>query len=75
MMTKAELQERLMELPLEERLDVAQTLWDSAVPQPEPPALTDEQKSLLEKRRAAFLADPESCSSWEDVKARILARL
>lgn len=73
-MTRAELQEELMELPLEERLDIAQALWDSAVPEPEV-VLTDEQKGILEKRRAAFLADPDACSSWEDVKARILARL
>ncbi len=73
-MTRAELQEELLELPLEERLDIAQTLWDSVVPQPEI-ALTGEQKALLEKRRAAFLADPDACDSWEDVKARILARL
>ena len=73
-MTRAELQDQLMELPLEERLDIAQRLWDSAVPQPEI-VLTDEQKALLEKRRAAFLANPDACHSWEDVKARILARL
>jgi len=53
-MTRAELQEELMELPLEERLDIAQTLWDSVVPEPEI-VLTDEQKALLEKRRAAFV--------------------
>ncbi len=73
-MTRAELQEELLELPLEERLDIAQTLWDSVVPQPEI-VLTDEQKALLEKRRAAFLAKPDACDPWEDVKARILARL
>ena len=74
-MTRVELQRQLMELPLEERLDLAQTLWDSAAPPPEPPALTDEQKAVLEQRRAAFLADPDSCSSWEEIKARILAQL
>ncbi len=74
-MTKAELQNKLMELPVHERLDIAQDLWDSATPHPEPPVLTDEQKAILEKRRAAFLADPDACSSWEDVKARILTRL
>jgi putative addiction module component (TIGR02574 family) len=73
-MTRAELQEELLGLPLEERLDIAQALWDSAVPQPEI-VLTDEQKALLEKRRAEFLADPDGCDSWEEVKARILARL
>jgi len=74
-MTRAELQDKLMELPLEERLDIAQDLWDSALPHPEAPVLTDEQKTILEKRRADFLANPGACSSWEDVKARILARL
>jgi len=74
-MTRVELQEQLMELPLEERLDIAQILWDSASPPLEPPTLTDEQKAVLEKRRAAFLADPDACSSWEEAKARILARL
>ena len=73
-MTRAELQEELLELSLEERMDIAQTLWDSVVPQPEI-VLADEQKALLEKRRAAFLADPSASGSWEDVKARILARL
>jgi hypothetical protein len=34
-MIRAELQEELMALPLEERLEIAQNLWDSAVPQPE----------------------------------------
>ena len=73
-MTRAELRQELLGLPLDERLDLAQTLWDSAVPQPEI-VLTEEQKDLLERRRAAFLADPEACRPWEEVKARILARL
>ncbi len=74
-MTRAELQDRLMDLPVDERLDIAQTLWDSASPRPNSPVLTDDQKALLEQRRAAFLADPDAFHSWEDVKARILARL
>ena len=73
-MTRAELQEELLGLPLEERLDLAQALWDSAVPEPEI-VLTDQQKELLEKRRAAFLADLGASHSWDDVKARILALL
>ena len=55
-------------------MDIAQTLWDSVVPQPEI-VLADEQKALLETRRTAFLTHPNASSSWEDVKARILARL
>ena len=74
-MTKAELQEKLMDLPVEERLDLAQTLWDSASPHPEGPELTNGQKAVLEKRRATFLANPDAFDSWEDVKSRILARL
>ena len=37
----------------------------------ESPTLTDEQKAVLEKRRAAFLTDPDACSPWDKVKTRI----
>ncbi len=74
-MTRIELQERLMELPVEERLELAQTLWDSAAPRPEPPVLTEGQKAVLEARRAAFVSDPSASSPWEEAKDRILARL
>ena len=71
--TKTELEAKLLALPVADRLDLAQALWDSASPPPDPP-LSDELKALLDRRRAEFFADPDAGSSWEEVKARILAK-
>jgi putative addiction module component (TIGR02574 family) len=45
-MTKTDLARLALELPIEERLDLAQTLWDSASP-PDDLELTPELKELL----------------------------
>ena len=37
--------------------------------------LTDTEKALLDARLAAYEKDPDAGSSWEEVEARILARL
>lgn len=37
--------------------------------------LTDAEKALLDSRLAAYEQDPTAGSSWEDVEARIRARL
>jgi putative addiction module component (TIGR02574 family) len=37
--------------------------------------LTDAEKALLDARLAAYEKDPDAGSSWEEVEARIRARL
>ena len=37
--------------------------------------LTDTEKALLDARLAAYEKDPDAGSSWEEVEARIRARL
>jgi putative addiction module component (TIGR02574 family) len=37
--------------------------------------LTDAEKALLDSRLAAYEKDPDAGSSWEEVEARIRARL
>jgi len=37
--------------------------------------LTDSEKALLDARLAAYRKDPDAGSSWEDVEARLLAKL
>jgi putative addiction module component (TIGR02574 family) len=71
-MNKALLKE-LLELPADERLELAEQLWDSVPPQEFPP-LTDEQKQEIERRYAEHVRDPGSASTWEEVKARLLAK-
>ncbi|MBE0545947.1 MAG: addiction module protein [Verrucomicrobia bacterium] len=37
--------------------------------------MTDTEKALLDTRLAAYEKDPDAGSSWEEVEARICARL
>ena len=72
-MGRAELWSELMKLTADERIELAEDLWDS-IAQHELPPLTDEEKKELDRRYAEHLRDPSSASRWEDVKARLLAR-
>jgi len=72
-MTKAELTRHALKLPIEEQIELAQTLWEHASPEPDF-ALSDELKDLLETRLLEARANPEAGSPWEDVKARLLGR-
>jgi putative addiction module component (TIGR02574 family) len=71
-MNKALLEE-LLELSPEERIELAEELWASIEPQDMPP-LTPEQKEELDRRYTEHLRDPGRALTWEDVKARLLAR-
>jgi putative addiction module component (TIGR02574 family) len=70
--TKSLLNE-LLELSPEERIQLAEDLWDS-IGHEEMPAPTEAQIREAERRYADHLRHPEKASRWEDVKARLLAR-
>jgi putative addiction module component (TIGR02574 family) len=72
-MNKSLLKE-LLELTPAERIQLVQDLWDSIEPEEMPP-LTAEQKQEMERRYAEHVRNPETASRWDDVKARLLARL
>jgi len=72
-MTKADLTRLALELPIEERLILAQTLWDSASP-PEDFTLTPELRNLLDARLLEAEANPDTSVTWEEMKARLLRR-
>ena len=71
-MNKALLKE-LMELTPEERIQLAEDLWDSIEPEEMTP-LTSEQKSELNRRLEEHHRNPGRASPWEEVKARLWAR-
>ena len=71
-MNKSLLKE-LLELTPAERIELAGDLWDSIEPEELPP-LTEEQRQEAERRYAEHVRDPARASSWEDAKARLLAR-
>jgi|tagenome__1003787_1003787.scaffolds.fasta_scaffold14471581_1 putative addiction module component (TIGR02574 family) len=72
-MNKATLRKELMELTPAERLDLIGELWDSLTPENVPP-LSDEDMQELDRRHEALVRDPSRGSSWEDAKARLLAK-
>jgi putative addiction module component (TIGR02574 family) len=62
---------QVFELNVSEKLQLLEDLWDSIAQSPEQIPVLDWQKEELDKRKAAYVQNPDSGSSWEAVKARI----
>jgi putative addiction module component (TIGR02574 family) len=61
-------------LSVEDRLAVAQAIWDSVTVELEQASITPAQRQELERRLADSLARPDAVTPWEVVKQRALAR-
>ncbi len=59
----------------EERLRVAEALWQSALDEQADISLTKEQREELERRYADYEANPGEGSDWQEVLARIEKQL
>jgi putative addiction module component (TIGR02574 family) len=70
-MNKALLKE-LMELTPEERIQLAEDLWDSIAADEMP--LTDVQMEEMDRRFAEHERDPSSAVPWEDVRKWLWSR-
>jgi putative addiction module component (TIGR02574 family) len=69
---KASARHELFELPLSERLQLVQDLWDSIASADVP--ITPDQKEELDRRLAGHDRDPRAGDSWDAVKSRIVRR-
>ena len=58
----------------DDRLAVAEAIWDSVLDQTQAAPLTPAQRAELERRLAESIAHPEAVIAWEQIKARALAR-
>lgn len=68
--------EALLKLTPAERIQLAEDLWDSVAAEPERlPALSEAQRQVIERRLADHDRDPNSAVSWDDVRARLWAKL
>jgi hypothetical protein len=78
-MSKAEILEELPKLKPVELAEIQSRIEDLAVYGPDGWLDTDEltaaDKALLNARLAAYEKNPDAGSSWEEVEARIRARL
>jgi putative addiction module component (TIGR02574 family) len=61
-------------LSAEDRLAVADAIWDSVAREIEASPLPEPQRAELERRLADSIARPDAVTPWEVVKARALAR-
>ena len=64
----------VLELPVPERLQIVEDIWNSIADLPETLEVTDEEKRLIDERLEAFHRNPECGSPWEEVRARIVSR-
>jgi putative addiction module component (TIGR02574 family) len=64
-----------LQLPLDERLQLLEELWESIAGNPEAVPLTEAQKRELDRRWALYEQDPERGISWDQAKAEILGDL
>jgi putative addiction module component (TIGR02574 family) len=67
-MTKVEIQQQVMELPEEERLEIADAIWAS-LGDPDSMPVPQWQRDLLDERLASSVG--EEGRDWEDIKAEI----
>lgn len=70
-MTLSQLQEKALELPESERLQLAEMIWDSLEAKSEVFHLTEAQRQMLDQRRGEILAHPESALTWDELKAEL----
>jgi putative addiction module component (TIGR02574 family) len=70
----SQLQE-LRSLPISERVQLVEDLWDSIAQDASEITLAQDQKDLLDKRLDALDKDPKAGSPWETAKQRIISSL
>jgi putative addiction module component (TIGR02574 family) len=61
-------------LSAEDRLSLAEQIWESVARDAEQAPLAEGQVQELEKRLADSIARPDAVTPWEEIKARALAR-
>jgi putative addiction module component (TIGR02574 family) len=59
------------QLSVAERLVLVEEIWDSIPEQEKENPLTEPQQLDLQRRVAAYEANPKAGSSWEEVKSRL----
>jgi putative addiction module component (TIGR02574 family) len=58
----------------EDRLTLAEAIWDSVAREMEQAPISEVQRQELERRLADSIARPDAVTPWEVIKARALAR-
>ncbi len=62
----------VLELSPAERILLVEEIWDSIASVPDAVELSEAQREELDRRLAAYRANPDAGDPWDVVKARIL---
>ncbi len=65
----------LKSLPVAQRLEVVEAVWNSIAEDPTPVALSEEQRAELDRRLEAYKANPEDVLTWNQVLEQLRGRL
>lgn len=58
-------------LPREERIRLVQDIWDSIAAEQTPPEISPELAAELERRIAAYEANPQDVKTWEEIESSL----
>lgn len=61
----------IQSLPVNERIRIAQAIWDGIEAEEELVHLTEAQYRLLDRRIAAYEANPGDLLTWDEVEASL----
>jgi putative addiction module component (TIGR02574 family) len=64
----------LLTLPPAERLQLVEALWDSLVEVPDVLPIDDDLREELDRRLAAYHANPSSARPWAEIKPELFKR-
>lgn len=62
------------QLSVAQRILLVEEIWESIAEEAEEVPLTEAQQQDLQRRLAAYEANPKAGSTWEEVKARLRSR-
>ena len=62
-------------LSVEERLELAEAIWESVSGELETTPLSERQKQEIDRRLAAHEENPTAAKSWDEIEARLLAKV
>ena len=68
-MSTTDLPSEILALPVEDRIQLAMSIWDSVAE--ETPHLSEEDKQLLDERLREHNENPNAGDSWEVVRTRL----
>jgi putative addiction module component (TIGR02574 family) len=63
------------ELPIQDRFEYVQYLWDRIAAKPDSVPVPDWHQDVLDQRLDDLAANPDDESTWEDVEGRLRAGL